>query len=76
MFRDCGCCEDDEIYFESDEQAEEAVREIGLQNGAVLVDAKRVRHESLDSFYGIRRVEIEEKRNNFQILADQILKNS
>lgn len=73
MLCDCGCCEDDQIFFESDALAEAAVQEIGLQNGAVLVDALGVKHEGLDSFYGIRNVEVEEKRNNIQILIDKFI---
>jgi hypothetical protein len=69
---DCGCCDDDEIYFESDDQANESVGKLGLQNGAVLIDAQGTEHTGLDTFYGIRRADIVETRNSFQILIDQL----
>lgn len=72
MCLDCGCCEDDQIFFNSDAEAQEAVSKVGLQNGAVLIDSLGVRHEGLDSFYGIRSAEVEEVRNKFQILIDEM----
>jgi len=56
MLMDCGCCEA-ELLFSSDEDALQAVREVGLMNGAKITDASGHLHEGLDTFYGIWLIE-------------------
>jgi hypothetical protein len=69
---DCGCCED-ELSFDSDEAANAAVKKAGLMNNGTIIDDEGIVHTGLDTFYGIRRANVIETRNHFQILIDKII---
>lgn len=51
----CGCC-DEVLYFRNDEEASEAFRKVGFTHGEV-VDSLGIKHESIDTFYGIQRAD-------------------
>lgn len=71
MLRNCGCCYEI-LFFKNDESANAAVEAAGLTVDATIVDDKGEASEDIDTFYGIERSNIEDKRNPIQALADKL----
>ncbi len=51
----CGCCTVDNIRFKSEESAAKAWAAAGLGSKQTLVDDAGVKHDGIDTFYGLTK---------------------
>lgn len=68
----CGCCEAYPIYFRNDEEAEDAVKAIGLTSNGTITDATGEVVEGVDTFCGIWRTDEDDGQNVIGKMISQL----